>query len=235
MVGNGAGRIMCNKDSSCLFNSYVGNSYGKENGYNKVRVINGLELLDVSNVTNMRYMFASLCISQKDVAIDLSALSNWDTSKVTDMSNMFYQSFYWSNIFPTLDVSNWDTSNVTDMSNMFSSCSSLTTLDVSNFDTSNVTDMAAMFQDCSSLTSLDVSNFDTSKVTNMSYMFINSSNLTTIYVSNLWSTDAVIKSQYMFYNCTSLVGDIAYKSSYVDKTYATTTGGYLTYKAASNI
>lgn len=34
----------------------------------------------------------------------------------------------------------------------------------------------------------------------------------------------------MFNNCTSLNGDIAYNSSYTDKTYATTSGGYLTYK-----
>ena len=36
----------------------------------------------------------------------------------------------------------------------------------------------------------------------------------------------------MFYNCTKLKGDIAYNSSYTDKTYAKTSGGYLTYKAA---
>ena len=37
----------------------------------------------------------------------------------------------------------------------------------------------------------------------------------------------------MFTGCTVLQGDIAYNSKYVDKTYAKTSGGYLTYKAAS--
>ena len=41
----------------------------------------------------------------------------------------------------SLDVSNFDTSKVTNMSRMFANCSSLTSLDVSSFDTSQVTDM----------------------------------------------------------------------------------------------
>lgn len=65
----------------------------------------------------------------------------------------------------------FDTSKVTDMSCMFWCCESLTSLDLSNFNTSQVTDMSAMFINCESLTSLDLSNFDTSRVTDMKYMF----------------------------------------------------------------
>jgi surface protein len=54
----------------------------------------------------------------------------------------------------SLDASNWDTSKVTDMSNMFKYCSNLTSLDLSNWDTSNVTDMNEMFNLCSALTEL---------------------------------------------------------------------------------
>ena len=67
-----------------------------------------------------------------------------------------------------LDVSHFDTSQVTDMSEMFFRCYDLTTLDVSHFDTSQVTDMWKMFSNCESLTSLDLSSFDTSQVTNRS-------------------------------------------------------------------
>jgi len=66
----------------------------------------------------------------------------------------------------------------------------------------------------------------------MKNMFNDCSVLATIYASDYWSTAAVTSSEKMFTNCTKLTGDIAYNSSYVDKTYATTTGGYLTYKAA---
>lgn len=41
----------------------------------------------------------------------------------------------------SLDVANFDTAKVTDMSNMFYGCRKLTRLDISNFDTSHVTDL----------------------------------------------------------------------------------------------
>ena len=87
----------------------------------------------------------------------------------------------------SLDVSNFDTSKVTDMYNMFEYCSSLTSLDVSKFDTRNVTDMGDMFSGCSSLTSLDLSKFDTSKVAYMASMFKGCSNLTTIFCDSTWT------------------------------------------------
>ncbi|MBR7037121.1 BspA family leucine-rich repeat surface protein [bacterium] len=44
-----------------------------------------------------------------------------------------------------LDVSNFDTSKVTNMRGVFRNCIYLTSVDVSNWDTSNVTDMSMMF------------------------------------------------------------------------------------------
>ena len=41
-------------------------------------------------------------------------ISSWDTSNVTDMSRMFYQSGDFNR-----DIGGWDTSNVIDMSYMF--------------------------------------------------------------------------------------------------------------------
>lgn len=81
-------------------------------------------------------------------------LSNFDTSKVTDMSMMFYN--YYDSKLTTLDVTNWDlnTSNVISMSSMFYGCSGLTTLDLSKWDTSKVTYMSYMFQNCSKLTTI---------------------------------------------------------------------------------
>lgn len=85
----------------------------------------------------------------------------------------------------SLDISNFDTSKVTDMNWMFNNCSNLTSLDVSNFDTSNVTNMSEMFTGCSKLITLDLSNWDTSKAHNdMSRMFDSCSNLTTIKVGD---------------------------------------------------
>ena len=93
--------------------------------------------------------------------------TGWDTSNITDMSDMFAI----CNKLQTIDVSKFNTSKVTDISVMFSSCKALKTLDVSKWDTSNVTSMNCMFQSCITLTTLDASNWDTSKVTDMSGMF----------------------------------------------------------------
>ena len=120
-------------------------------------------------------------------------LSNFDTSKVTNMSFIFSGMSH----LTTLDLSNFDTSQVTNMNNMFSGMSNLTTLNLSNFDTSQVTNMSNMFYNMSSLTTLDLSNFDTSKVTNMERMFNNMTNLTTLNLSN-FDTSQVTNMSNMF-------------------------------------
>ena len=126
-------------------------------------------------------------------------LSNFDTSKVTDMSGMFYG----MSSLTTLDLSNFDTSKVTDMQYMFYDMSSLTMLNLSSFDTSKVTEMQYMFYDMSSLTTLDLSNFDTSKVTDMSDMFYNMSSLTTLDLSN-FDTSKVTNMHDMFFDMRNL-------------------------------
>ena len=129
-------------------------------------------------------------------------VSNFDTSKVTDMGLMFYGM---SNL-TTLDLSNFDTSKVTNMGNMFSSMTNLTSLNLSSFNTSKVTDMGLMFYGMSNLTTLDLSNFDTSKVTNMGNMFSSMTNLTSLNLSS-FNTSKVTDMGFMFYgipNLTSL-------------------------------
>ena len=123
-------------------------------------------------------------------------LSNFDTSNVMDMSSMF------SNLYDLamLNLSSFDTSKVTDMHDMFSSTSyRLTTLDLSSFDTSKVTNMAGMFKWIYALTTLDLSHFDTSNVTNMREMFKSMSNLTALNLSN-FNTSKVTDMRDMFFN-----------------------------------
>ena len=121
-------------------------------------------------------------------------ISNFDTSNVTDMGSMFLN----MPSLTSLNISNFNTSKVTNMGYMFEHMSSLTTLNLSNFDTSRVTYMFSMFEGMSNLTILDLSNFDTSKVTNMSRMFYNMRNLTTLDLSN-FDTSNVTDMESMFY------------------------------------
>lgn len=123
-------------------------------------------------------------------------LSDWDTSNVTNMANIFGR----CSSLSYLNVSGWDTSNVTSMSNMFLLCGKLPSLDVSHFNTSNVKDMDYMFNTCESLVSLDVSHFNTSKVTNMNYMFYGCRKLTYLDVSH-FNTNNVLTMSNMFNYC----------------------------------
>ena len=120
-------------------------------------------------------------------------VSNFDTSRVTNMEAMFAGM---SNL-TSLNLSNFDTSKVTRMNSMFEGVSRLTTLNLSNFDTSKVTDMEAMFGYMYGLTSLNISSFDTSQVTNMRDMFSNIRNLTSLNLSN-FNTSKVTDMRAMF-------------------------------------
>ena len=72
-------------------------------------------------------------------------------------------------LLTTLDVSNWDTSKVKDISWMFTNCNNITTLDVSNWNTSNVTNIDSMFSGCTLIESLDITNWNTANVTNVGH------------------------------------------------------------------
>ena len=94
-----------------------------------------------------------------------------------------------------LDLSNFDTSKVTNMHQMFYNCPQLTTLNLSGFDTSNVTTMYSMFYNCQSLTTLDLTGFDTSKVPNLYDMFNNCrklSNIPKLNASNVTNVNGVV-------------------------------------------
>jgi len=148
---------------------------------------------------NSGRMFNSIYYEQEIKNILEIDLSNFDTSKVTNMSGMF-------SIMPsltTLDISSFDTSKVTDMGFMFSGMSKLTTLNISNFDTSKVTYMRYMFNNMSNLTTLNLFHFDTSKVTNMGYMFSDMSNLVALDLSS-FDTSKVTDMYAMFSDMSNL-------------------------------
>ncbi len=134
---------------------------------------------------------------------DISALSSWDTSSVTNMSSMFYGA---SSLTDIDALSDWDTSKVTNMNSMLYSASSLTNIDgVADWDTSSVTIMSYMFYGASSLADIDaLTDWDTSKVTTMSSMFRGASSLTDIDGASNWDTSSVTAMSYMFYGASSL-------------------------------
>lgn len=175
-------------DSSFLFSCQI------DQGLDSLTTIEGMTLLDTSNVTNMANMF---CRDQSLQALDLSS---FDTSNVTKMNSMFITC--WS--LQTINLSSFDTSNVTSMGSMFAGCHSLQALTFpSTFNTSKVTNMYYMFEYCKSLQTLDLSNFDTSNVTNMAVMFFGCYSLQTLDLHN-FDLNSVILASFFLTRTTSL-------------------------------
>ena len=149
-----------------------------------------------------------------------------DTSKITDMSNLFDSNNYnksldnidiskWnvSNVkymqfmFDgyekfNCDLSNWDVSKVENMKGIFSWCIKFN-CDLSKWDVSNVTNMDFMFDNCNKF-DCDLSKWDVSNVLNMICMFGNCKNFKGIGLDN-WNVSKVKHMHYMFKGCTSLI------------------------------
>jgi len=142
-------------------------------------------LLCTTLVTNMSSAFSGNRNPYEGIDV-----TSWDTSSVTNMSNMFY-----GNSAFNQDIGNWDTSSVTYMTSMFQSTSAFNQ-DIGNWDTSSVTYMYSMFQS-NQIFNQDIGNWDTSSVTNMGYMFYNSAFNQDI---GNWDTSSVTSMGYMFQN-----------------------------------
>ena len=166
--------------------------------YNEQKIKNILEL-DLSNFDTSKVTNMETMFYGLSSLTTLN-LSNFDTSKVTNMGGMFA---YMSNL-TSLNLSNFDTSKVKYMNGMFYGMSNPTSLDLSNFNTSKVMRMDEMFHGMSSLTFLNLSSFDTSQVTDMLGMFRGMSNLTTLNLSN-FDTSKVTNMINMFYGMSNLI------------------------------
>lgn len=149
--------------------------------------IKAIDAPDLSQVTNMNYMFRSATsfdesINHWDVSNVTSMegtfmeavafnqpLNNWDVSNVTNMTKMFRRAIRFNR-----PINNWDVSSVTNMNQMFSIASRFNQ-PLNNWNVSNVTNMAEMFGD--GFNSFEIifnqplEDWDVSNVTTMESMF----------------------------------------------------------------
>ena len=148
--------------------------------FSLLTVIQGIEYLNTSEVTDMRRMF------YKCSQLDSLDLSSFNTENVKYMYNIFEG----CSQLTSLNLSSFNTAKVDMMQMMFYGCSQLTSLDLSSFNTANVTIMYRMFYNCSNLTSIYVSgSFTTDDVTNSSEMFSKCSSLVGAIKYNSGITD----------------------------------------------
>lgn len=182
-----------------------------------IRFNSDLNGWNVSNVTNMRAMFANSWFE--------GDISNWDVSNVTNMSAMFafcrafdgdlsswnvsnvlYMEYMFqdASIFEG-SISNWKVDNVLDMSGMFDGASSFND-NISNWNVENVTNMERMFQEAV-LFNYDLNNWNVSKVKDMNGMF-NSAYSFNGNISN-WNVSEVNDMWAMFANTETFNTDIS--------------------------
>jgi len=120
---------------------------------------NASDAPDLTNITSLDQTFNNVG------DMNNANLDNWNTSTITDMSNMFTSS---GGDFTGLH--NWDVSNVTDMSLMFRNTSF--NGNITGWDVVSVANFAQMFRDNTAFAQ-DISNWNLSGATNISGMFIN--------------------------------------------------------------
>jgi len=95
-------------------------------------------------------------------------INTWDTSLVTDMTELFKNKTTFND-----DISNWDTSLVTNMTDMFRGATNFNK-DIGNWDVSNVTIMLNMFRGATNFNngeSSSIGNWRTLNVINMQGVF----------------------------------------------------------------
>ena len=191
------------KDNNSLYEVSIGSENGSleanTNGSGMFSYLDNVDTLDLTGLdtSNMTSMSYMFYNSNSLKSINLS---NFNTSKLLYANNMFNG----CTSLESLDLSNFNTSKVTNFSNMFRDCQKMKEINLSNFDTSSATTFANLFHNCSSLTTLDLSSFNTNKVTYMGSMFYNCSSLTSLDLSNFNTSNVINMGYGMFYNCKSL-------------------------------
>lgn len=106
---------------------------------------------DVSNVTNMQYLFSGGRRNDNNFNQDIGG---WDTGNVTDMSLMFYKAVDFNQ-----DIGSWDTSSVTDMQHMFDGATSFDQ-DISAWDFSSLGTSTSCLSHFMQNCTISTSNYD---------------------------------------------------------------------------
>lgn len=138
---------------------------------------------NVGNVTNMEGMFFEIYGFNQNIG-------NWNVGNVTNMADMFYKNYSFNQ-----NIGSWNVSNVTNTSGMFNEAHSFNQ-NIGNWNVSQVIDMSDMFNFALAFNQ-DIGGWNVGNVTNMSNMF----NMAKAFNINIsaWNVSNVENMESMFY------------------------------------
>lgn len=145
-------------------------------------VVNATDSPNLSQVTNMSYMF-------RGSSVQNLAVNNWDVSNVTNMEGLFQETTF------NQPLNNWNVTNVINMKDLFNGSTQFNQ-PLNSWNVSNVTNMEAMFL-YATMFDQSLSNWNVANVTNMKQMFMETPFNQPI---NTWNVGNVTNMQQMFYN-----------------------------------
>ena len=141
--------------SRCLKSQDLTNPFRIADKKRRLRRID-FEIILGKNVHSLAFAFSDMWL--------LEFVNLKDTSKITNMSYMFYEARAFDQ-----PIDNWDVSNVTNMSGMFCKARAFNQ-PIGNWDVSNVTNMSYMFDGASAFNQ-PIGNWDVSSVSDIRSMF----------------------------------------------------------------
>ena len=155
---------------------------------NQLADLTGLDNWDVGNVTDMQRMFVGNRLT------NLKGLDNWNVNKVINMSAMFYD----NQLTNLTSLAKWNVGNVTDMSSMFSTNCLTALTGLTNWNVNKVANMSDMFFNNQLSNIIGLAKWDVGNVTNMSEMFANNQ-LTDLTGLAKWNVNKVANMSNMFW------------------------------------
>ena len=164
----------------------------------KIKKGHKLEIYFSSPLESLEEYFSPSCDSnmKKIISVDLS---NFDTSKLTNMKSAFEN----CELLETVDFNKFKGTSIINMNFLFSNCVELKSIDFSHLDPSSVVYMNSMFSGCVSLYSIKFSSSKATSLVNLEEMFYKCSSLRSIDLSMFIITSAT-NMDYMFSGCSSL-------------------------------
>ena len=148
---------------------------------------------DLSNVTNMKYMFHLASSFNHNI-------SEWNVSNVTHMNGLFSEAYAFNQ-----NIGNWNVSNVISMEEMFLNAKSFNQ-NIGNWNVSNVNNMKHMFSGANKFNQ-DMSRWKVDKVTTMEGMFLNAQTFNNAIGS--WNVNKVSNMNEMFHLAVAFNQDIS--------------------------